>query len=649
LGKPYASELQLLAGTYEWAMGVSVDSLAQAIANTATTSLLTVGSGGSLTAAQYAARLHEFYTGQIARAVTPLEVVSATRTLRDVSLFFLSAGGKNPDIIGALKQTIVREPQRLIVCCSRRRSPLAALTNEFRYANLIEYTFPFGKDGFLATNSLLAFMVLLRRAYMTAFSDVCPLPARLEDLVHPGKAFDEYLTELKQQCEPLWGRETLVVLYGFSCRSAALDLESKFTEAALGATLPTDYRNFAHGRHHWLAKRGETTGIVALISRDDDPVASKTLRHVPDTIPVAQIKTPLAGLCADLAMLVSVFHIVGFAGEERGVDPGRPGVPEFGRKIYNMRTFSGPSSSPRSLPTSEALAIERKTKTSIESLTKSGQISFWRTAYKDFTSRLQEHTFRHIVFDYDGTLCDERNRYTGLGEGITAHLAKLLEAGILIGIATGRGKSVKEELRSKFPTSLWQRILVGYYNGSDIGFVDEDKHPDPTASVCEPLKDIAEILQDDTAIGQWCDCTYRHQQITVEPKSAALAKVAWDAVQQALSRINTTGVMALRSSHSLDIVAPGVSKRQLVNRMVTFQHSSVDDYVLCIGDRGQFPGNDYALLQEPHSLSVDEISHDPQTCWNLAPGGYRGVQATDYYLRSLDLTNQGAKFRLVSQ
>ncbi len=172
-------------------MGVSVDSLAQAIANTATTPLLTVGSGGSLTAAQYAARLHEFYTGQIARAVTPLEAVSATITLRDVSLFFLSAGGKNPDIIGALKQTIVREPQRLIVCCSRRRSPLAALTNNFRYANLVEYAFPFGKDGFLATNSLLAFMVLLRRAYMTAFSDVAPLPARIEALVHPGKTFDE--------------------------------------------------------------------------------------------------------------------------------------------------------------------------------------------------------------------------------------------------------------------------------------------------------------------------------------------------------------------------------------------------------------------------------------------------------------------------
>jgi hypothetical protein len=59
--------------------------------------------------------------------------------------------------------------------------------------------------------------------------------------------------------------------------------------------------------------------------------------------------------------------------------------------------------------------------------------------------------------------------------------------------------------------------------------------------------------------------------------------------------------------------------------------------VLCIGDRGRWPGNDFALLQEPYSLSVDEVSPDPNTCWNLAPPGHRGIQVTLDYLQSLEL------------
>lgn len=98
-----------------------------------------------------------------------------------------------------------------------------------------------------------------------------------------------------------------------------------------------------------------------------------------------------------------------------------------------------------------------------------------------------------------------------------------------------------------------------------------------------------------------------------------------------------SGVQVVRSSHSVDITAPGVSKRLVAStiaEMLRLREGRRD--VLCIGDRGKWPGNDYALLAEPFSLSVDEVSPNPATCWNLLPPGMSGAEAAVVYLRALE-------------
>ena len=97
----------------------------------------------------------------------------------------------------------------------------------------------------------------------------------------------------------------------------------------------------------------------------------------------------------------------------------------------------------------------------------------------------------------------------------------------------------------------------------------------------------------------------------------------------------------LYSSHSIDVLAPHVSKTRVV--VCVKEKCGASASVLCIGDRGRFPGNDYALLSEEFSLSVDETSLSPETCWNLAPAGCRGVPATSHYLNSIKF--QGATFK----
>ncbi|MGD5648131.1 hypothetical protein QUS91_22645, partial [Xanthomonas citri pv. citri] len=101
----------------------------------------------------------------------------------------------------------------------------------------------------------------------------------------------ENQTMWRNSTEHLWGRSTTVVLHSPNARVGAIDLESKFTEAAIGNLHYADWRNFAHGRHHWLAKRRRESAIIALIG-DDEPLAERTLALIPDDIPVSRLRLP---------------------------------------------------------------------------------------------------------------------------------------------------------------------------------------------------------------------------------------------------------------------------------------------------------------------------------------------------------------------
>ena len=131
MGKPFDSELGCLASTYSWAMKKNIDPLTNPIFASASLPLLAVGSGGSFTAAYFASALYQKYAGKIAKAMTPLELVSSAPQLRDIAVLFLSAGGRNTDIIGAFKQVIMREPRRITVMCASPKSPLSLLADTY--------------------------------------------------------------------------------------------------------------------------------------------------------------------------------------------------------------------------------------------------------------------------------------------------------------------------------------------------------------------------------------------------------------------------------------------------------------------------------------------------------------------------------------
>ncbi|MCI0465051.1 MAG: hypothetical protein L0Z62_49655 [Gemmataceae bacterium] len=646
MGKPYLKELASLADTYAWAVATNIAPLMRAVLGASRGPLICVGSGGSLTAAHFAAALHSG-GGQVAKAVTPLEAVSSTVDLRNAAVLILSAQGSNPDVLGAFRAIARREPRLLLVVCARTASPLVRLATGASACEVFEFDAPTGKDGFLATNSLLATMVLLERVYGVLSPSPEPLPTTLAALAHPGLTSAEFSDEVERRFEPLSLRDTLVVLHGLATQPAAADLESKFTEAALGHLQPADYRHFAHGRHYWLARHAETSAVLSLESEDDRVIADKTLSLLPSSVPFRRIETGRRGSRACLAALVHGLHLVGAAGRARGIDPGMPRIPAFGRALYHLNVFARMAPTQADLDTREAVSIERKASASIQTLTARGELPGWRDAYARFMKRLRAVPFAALLFDYDGTLRDGPDRDHPPSAAVAAQLARLAVGGVRIGIATGRGGSVRDALRRCLPSEVWSQVTVGYRNGAEVGLLGDDDVPGESEEAGEELEAALAAIQSEKFLRGWIRPPRpRPGQVTVYPNPGISVEQLWEMILQVVLASRASGAQVLRSSHSVDILAPGISKRRVLHKVRGCLQMSEDAPVLCVGDRGRWPGNDYELLREPCSLSVDETSPDPETCWAVASAGRRGPSAALEFLTAIAIDGGACRIKL---
>lgn len=597
--------------------------------------LLAVGSGGSFSTAAVASTLYRDFGSNLGLAVTPQGLALHRAALRHSSVLVATASGSNPDAIGVLKSAALNDAPLVLAICTKVGSKLAGEASGFSNVVVEEFPIPSDGDGFLATNSLWASVVLLTRAFCKVSGSTIRIPKRLARVVGASR-WSSFVQSVEESTKPIWERDTTIVLYGPTSYPAAVDLESKLTEAALTNVWIADYRHFAHGRHHWIAKHGKQTSVVAFIEDDESELANRTIEELPDDVPVAKVQVtsdPLGMLCG----LAHVFPMASGAGHEAGIDPGRPGVPSFGRRIYRLNAYGKLAPKHAAKPDLESAAIERKAGATIRSLSVRGVLNDWKSAYRQFVDRLRAARFSVVVFDYDGTLCAPSERRTGLRSEVASELVRLLDSGIAIGIATGRGKSVREALCDCLPQRHWKNVTVGYYNGGDIAPLNNNDAPDSTKQVGEELSPVWSTLKHNKRLVRIAKVEGRRRQITVETKDPRDVEECWQIVMHAAAVTTPGRPKAVRSSHSFDVLPAEVSKLDVLSSFIEDESREI----LAVGDMGRWPGNDCELLSHEHALSVDEVSMDSSTCWNLASPGICGIDATLEYLARLQVDNKG--------
>lgn len=623
MGKPFNSELEKLHDTIRWAEEQDVSILSEFLfVENRQTPLVCVGSGGSLSACHYAAQLYQQRNGVLAEAMTPLQLMySGRKIIRNSKLLFLSASGKNKDILNAIKYGIKYNETGMMSLTLRKNNPteelLASHSKVLRWCQDI----PSEKDGFLATNSLIATFTLL-----------CKAAEGIDFQVPSFKYQDLKPKTWNLELSPI---QNFLVLYGAAGEPVAWDIESKLTEAALGSALLSDYRNFGHGRHHWFAKRKENSCIIALISPVEKDLAIKTIKSLPADVPVICMETDLESSTAAIDLLLQSFHFVNELGKARGIDPGRPGVPPFGRTLYNLNYFKLTNSI---LPEEKTVNVAVRRKIGSSGMENAALKGYYAAAYKRFVQRLNRGKFTTIAFDYDGTLSakDLKSRYdNGLRNEIKNALLSLLEKRIKIVIATGRGQSVGKSFKNTFEQKYWPQIRIGYYNGAcPLTLGEENKIEEwKKQGFDDELKELEEELK--RRLPEQCiDYKFEERclQLSIEGKmTPAESQMVYDTCREIIWDRQLNAIRVWRSSHSMDIVVyHDVSKLRVIDDSAR---------TLCIGDYGIVEGNDYEFLTTSYSLSVDKVSRNADSCWNLAPSGVYGLDATLYYLSRLTVND----------
>jgi len=631
----YDVELANLPITYKAALAADVSRFKAAVAGASESSIIGVGTGGSFTVASLLCHLHEAYTGRVSRPATSLEIICNPTLAAASPVFLISAEGKNPDIVEALQRARRHSARAIHVLTNRAASPLTACINQLTdiSTHVFELT---EKDGYLATNSLLLNAVLVARAYGELDQEPNHIPGSIQDLKLGEQTVDQWLTESTSFIKKVVSRGNIIITYSPLLQPIAADLESKLSEAALLHSQTADLRSLAHGRHLWFADRPDSCAVLAFVEPSLSALWDHMRAMLPPQVPTLTMHLD-GGRPRDLlGGLVAQMRLVSALANLQGKDPGHPEVPQFGRNLYYVdlpALIPKPRDSPDRGEQSKYDALGARW----PSVTRRGSM---RRALDAFKSGLEQQKFRAVVFDYDGTLCSSQRDENPPPEAILAQLRRLLQGGVIVAIASGRGGSIQERLQGCLPEASWPNVQLGLYSGGWITNVSNTIRD--TVETSEFLSHVARIVHRLKALGVPIERirTTHPYQVSVRFREGLQTEGMWFVVADALRQAGLDLSSMVRSKHSVDIIVPGVDKSRLIAHVIQRFKVSPDE-VLTVGDQGAWPGNDYSLLEHRFSLSVDAPSRRLDRGWKLAPAHRRDVDATLWYLERLQILEAG--------
>ena len=616
MGRPYKKELEAMGDTYDFIDLLDVSTLVPFFKNNCNVPLLIIGSGGSFAVAKLFELCYQNYGG-FAKAITPYELKNETKTLGGSKVLIVTAGGNNPDTVGTYNYVRLYEPFELCIICMSKNSKIAKEINKNNDSILYEVRIPFGKDGYLAVNSSVAMFTIGKKI--------------MDELENNKKSVISFspCVEILPPMEQMEKINNFIVLYGGWGTPAAYDLESKCSEAGPMSIQFINYRNFAHGRHNWIDKKKDSTMLVALVTPDDKIVCKKTLEKLPSFLPIVCFETKHKKSMAALDLLVKVFYFVDYLGELRNIDPGKPHVPDYGSKLYNIKynLLTNDEYIKKITKSTKDSAIYRKLKMIPNKFV---WFDYYSNMYDSFVDKIYKEVYQALLLDYDGTICDSDGK---VSSQIINKLNMLLENNIIIAFATGRGDSIIKQLRKKIPQQYWENVVVGYYNGSYISnLTKEPKFQGKDSSKLKKFYDMVNRML--PFGGELIDKGY---QLSIREADANKLLFYFEVLNELKYTYGFGDIQVFISGHAIDIVENDSGKQKVVEYIKSMCNASI----LCIGDEGRLYENDFELLTKNIGLSSKNQNKLGESGWNLAPLGVSNVRATEYYVNKIKILENG--------
>lgn len=396
----------------------------------------------------------------------------------------------------------------------------------------------------------------------------------------------------------------------------------------------TDLRNLAHGRHAWLHHRPKASRILGIVGVDTRPAWSRIASLLPSGITTTSVDLGDCGRFRNAVGVVEVLGLVEAMGTAVGVDPGKPGIGEFGRELYADGSLLELA---RAL--TPCIRQKRDAVAGRGDPARSGDDLVAADAAR--LAVLATSQVGAVVLDYDGTIVATDERFSPPRREVVEELVRLHAAGVTVAVATGRGGSAGEVLRTALPPDMHPGVIMGYYNGAHIAPLSVDITSAPPAPD-EAVSRVAAVVATHRQIKpetKWKDSGVQ-LTITTEGMSDPAALV--DAIRRCPEVKGGLVRMAL-SAHSIDIVSSATSKVSVIE--AAGRRIRPDEEVITIGDSGGRGGNDNDLLSRSHGISVGTVCGRHDGSHSLLGRRIGGPQALVNVLRCI-LKDAGGRNRL---
>lgn len=632
----FEEKLSRISETIRLSVDVPTTALAAVVAKAADGPAIAIGSGGSAVAAEYFSHCRRTAGHGQTMVMTPMDLVMADPHLQNASIWLFSAGADNPDIMAAHRAAKAAKPSRIVLVTTNTEGAVTVLAQD---AGDDVHVLPVAdrKDGFLATHSMMAMVTALLTAFDAAVTGAWDRRDRLIGELAEGAAYTRQVSARSGEPVPFRRDDTVIILHDAFTRAVAVLLETSLWETGIAPVQRTDFRNFAHGRHVWMAKHLDRTLVAALTTLDTRPAWSAIGEALPPRLRKLNLDFGQGGRLRVAKGIASGLHLIADLGVAVGIDPGRPGRGDFAEAVYGSRALDDLAKA-----MTPQVRQKLRARLAVDAAEDRQDGSLCVAAPSRLTS-LRDAEFDAIVLDYDGTLVVTDRRLDDPDPEIVDELVRLAEAGIRIGIATGRGGSAGEMLRKVLPDHLHCDVVIGYYNGGHLRTLEVDiDHDAPT--------------QDENVLeaGRWIaergmlvpEATLKVGRLQIALDKAKLADPASFAATMAhCPAVVSGGVLIRTSGHSHDVVARSCSKLSVIEHLVS-RLSSDDRCVLRIGDSGGEDGNDSEMLASPYGISVGSVCGRSDGAWSLFGDALAGPEALLVILRAMQVENGRARLAI---
>lgn len=588
-----------------------------------------VGSGGSAVAAEFFARCRTTLGFGATLVMTPMQFVLSMEEWASIDIWLFSAGANNPDVAAAFRSAAASRCAaiRLVTVNAGGATALAATGNPL--GQVFEFSVADAKDGFIATHSMVAMIAGLLLA-----SDGATERPRGQELV------DSFLTQAKaalaegvaEEVGRFTAGDTVIVVHDPQVAPVSVLLETSLWETGIAPIQCTDFRNFAHGRHVWAARHPETMFALVLTTRESEPVWAPIDEALPEAIRRGEIGLEHGGRMSNAVGIVKGLAAIAHFGSVVGIDPGRPGRGPFAEAIYDNAAL---------LDLAEGLTSAVRHKAAAKMLhdpTDDAGVSLCAVG-QDRLRDLGKARFLGVVLDYDGTVVPNEPTEARLGPPsklVMDELVRLIDCGIRVGFATGRGGSAGIKLREALPERVHQHVLMGYYNGAHVRTLDVDIGSD-RPGIDKGVAAIADWIRAADVLRDGVELDAGEVQVTIN-HSDVMDVAGFAARLAACPEVAAGEVRILSSHHSFDIVPRGTSKLGVVKQLAG---ADGEGSVLGVGDSGSPMGNDRELISGPHGVSVNSVCGSHSGTWTLFGSSIRGPDALSRMLRAA-LVEDGA-------